>query len=114
MGRYNCDKCEKVCKSIYHLNTHKNFVHETGNEEWKYCTNCDMLLKTTEDFYNRNKNIPLSTFSNKCKKCTIKAVNTDQIPCPICGKQSYVKNMRRHQTSINCGKKVIIFEIPIK
>jgi len=104
MGQHNCDQCEKVCNSQFNLNRHKQYIHEKEIEEWKECIKCSELLRTETDFYIKNKLINKSPYTNICKKCCIKSVNSDIIDCPICGKKTYFRNLKRHQTTIQCEK----------
>jgi len=97
-GIDSCPECGKIIKNYYSLGVHIDKIHN-NIEEYQDCVKCYRYLKTTENFYKTK----YQSYEKICKECVKKSkYNTEKIVCPICQVKTYVKNLRRHQTSIKC------------
>lgn len=97
-----CQFCEKKIKNSFNLEKHIKQIHLKEYPKISTCTICKKDLETKNDFYKNG----YKGYNKICKTCTKNAVDKTIINCPICEKKTYKRNLRRHQTSSKCVKKI--------
>ena len=88
---WECEVCEKICKSKAGLTVHRRRMHEVSTMKRKFsCDSCDEEFSQEANLKNHTKKCvggepaPPRVYKGKTK------------PCPECGKVLSATNMSRH------------------